>query len=216
MCRHAIPHRLFMSGFRPASLTACPPREPPPLFEQEHRNPKELTVRQCIPRKTAPLDAGSEHSSRIATLRRFKRVRVKQVWISPRLIRTPVKIDNHRNTSRLSLKKKKKCAETSKNPPLIIVSIRSHEERERERVCGDYIISTSTNIFRFYFRGILLEIFFAQSRRICSLVNPSCKLRYYIYIDKMVFYWYLLSHLSARHKIRSMLAENISRIFVLC
>ena len=37
----AIPHRLFMSWFRPASLTACPPREPPPLFEQEHRNAKE-------------------------------------------------------------------------------------------------------------------------------------------------------------------------------
>lgn len=39
----AIPHRLFMSWFRPASLTACPPREPPPLFEQEHRNAKEPT-----------------------------------------------------------------------------------------------------------------------------------------------------------------------------
>ena len=37
----AIPHRLFVSWFRPASLTACPPREPPPLFEQEHRNAKE-------------------------------------------------------------------------------------------------------------------------------------------------------------------------------
>lgn len=35
-----------MSGFRPASLTACPPREPPPLFEQEHRNPKELVNRR--------------------------------------------------------------------------------------------------------------------------------------------------------------------------
>lgn len=39
----AIPHRLFVSWFRPASLTACPPREPPPLFEQEHRNAKEPT-----------------------------------------------------------------------------------------------------------------------------------------------------------------------------
>lgn len=38
----AIPHRLFMSWFRPASLTACPPREPPPLFEQEHRNLQEF------------------------------------------------------------------------------------------------------------------------------------------------------------------------------
>jgi hypothetical protein len=46
VCRHAIPHRLFMSGFRPASLTACPPREPPPLFEQEHRSPKELIIRR--------------------------------------------------------------------------------------------------------------------------------------------------------------------------
>lgn len=43
----AIPHRLFMSWFRPASLTACPPREPPPLFEQEHRNAEEPTPRFC-------------------------------------------------------------------------------------------------------------------------------------------------------------------------
>lgn len=42
-CKVAIPHRLFMSWFRPASLTACPPREPPPLFEQEHRKAKEPT-----------------------------------------------------------------------------------------------------------------------------------------------------------------------------
>ena len=55
MCRHAIPHRLFMSGFRPASLTACPPREPPPLFEQEHRNPKELIIPPMNQRKTAPI-----------------------------------------------------------------------------------------------------------------------------------------------------------------
>jgi len=49
-----------MSGFRPASLTACPPREPPPLFEQEHRNPKELTNggRRCR-LANGPFDAGS-------------------------------------------------------------------------------------------------------------------------------------------------------------
>lgn len=46
----AIPHRLFMSWFRPASLTACPPREPPPLFEQEHRNAEEPTPPFLPPR----------------------------------------------------------------------------------------------------------------------------------------------------------------------
>lgn len=76
LCRHAIPHRLFMSGFRPASLTACPPREPPPLFEQEHRNPKELTADV---RKTAPLDTRSEHCQGSRRLWRFERVRVKRV-----------------------------------------------------------------------------------------------------------------------------------------
>jgi len=60
VCRYAVPHRLFMSGFRPASLTACPPREPPPLFEQEHRNPKELTNggRRCR-LANGPFNAGS-------------------------------------------------------------------------------------------------------------------------------------------------------------
>lgn len=59
MCWHAIPHRLFMSGFRPASLTACPPREPPPLFEQEHRNPKELIIRRWTSRRRRRLVSGT-------------------------------------------------------------------------------------------------------------------------------------------------------------
>lgn len=54
-----------MSGFRPASLTACPPREPPPLFEQEHRNPKELIYPPMNQRKTVPIGESGTFNVRI-------------------------------------------------------------------------------------------------------------------------------------------------------
>lgn len=69
--RRAAAFRLFASGLRPATLTACPPREPPPLFEQEPRRRTKLADRGIAARKREDSAADREKERNIANEKEF-------------------------------------------------------------------------------------------------------------------------------------------------